>query len=128
MSTHIWTYFATLRLGFTSWQAIHGKILQNEHLCECKFLARSSFWIFFPNMISNFPINTLHGKFKKFYSYTIHAPFAIYFFFPHLSFNTMNIIPIDFALKFQCVVSKFILEKFSTYQNLGFHLIIQNFN
>jgi len=40
----------------------------------------------------------------------------------------MNIIPIDFALKFQCVVSKFILEKFSTYQNLGFHLIIQNFN
>jgi hypothetical protein len=38
----------------------------------------------------------------------------------------MIIMPIDFALKFQCVVSKFILEFFSTYQNLRFHLIIQN--
>jgi hypothetical protein len=78
-------------------------------------------------MISKFPINTLYGKLKDFYSYIVHAPFAIKNFFPHLSFKTMIIIPIDFALKFQCVVSKFILEKISTYQNLGFHFIIQNF-
>jgi hypothetical protein len=38
-----------------------------------------------------------------------------------LSFNTMIIIFINFAFKFQCVISKFILEKISTYQNLGFH-------
>jgi hypothetical protein len=42
-----------------------------------------------------------------------------------LSFNTMIII--HFALKFQCAISKFILENFSTYQNLGFCLIIQIF-
>lgn len=31
-------YFGTLRLRFnSSWQDIHGKILQNEHVFECKF-------------------------------------------------------------------------------------------
>jgi hypothetical protein len=78
-------------------------------------------------MISKFPIKTLYGKLKDFYSYIVHAPFAIKKFFPQLCSNTMIIIPIDFSLKFQCVVSKFILEIFSTYQNLRFHFIIQNF-